>query len=911
MGSDKKSRHLRDAEKYVANGKIPQAIAEYQKILLADPNDILILNTVGDLYLKLGKLDDAKRLFFQVAEHYSNNKFHLKAIAVYKKILAADPSNLDINAQIAVLYARQGMNVDARIQYMSLAELYSRGGKAREVVEAYEKVIELDPKNADVRLKLAEVYLEQGDRGKARFCFAGAAKAQAKAGDIKGASASFERALRLAPRDLECLKGFLEVALELGETAHALAVVKPHIDEIQDDAGLTELLGRSHLAAGDAEGAMVHLERIFAVDGSGSDHIMEAARIFMHSGQIDRAAECLERVTSVFISRREPGRALAGINHILESHPVHIPALRLQAKVFSAMNEEGPYLDTLDRLVTACRAEGQSGAALETLEKILEYRSESREHLAQHQALFAEVHPDRAYVSPDVSRRSRQRDAEIGQGGFDSSDGKGANPVFVEIDLLFNYGMHDKANQMLRDLVARDPWNREARLRLAAEFRRQGSTAEAAEQLLLVAALSIQAGNELEADRRLAEAQEIAPNLASSRDDLAAFARKHGITISQQPSLTDKTAARAVSPGEIDFSVDLTEVFFSDSVEPDGFGEEEDEAPSFEVRDEALVAAASRAQGPDSLAEQLQEVDFYIRLGFIDEARIKLDEIARLHPESPELAARYYQLDAGGAAAAEPMMPPARGELDAPRSLREPAAALHPLKPAEPDHHFGNAPEIEMDLSELERAEPVATAAITLSGEDGTPEPMHPAAAAEAKPVGAGADGVNVMFADLIDEVNALTNQGIAQEDYDTHYSLGVAYREMDLLEDAIKEFQTAMKALDAARSPREVVQCSGMLSTCFLEKGMPRSAIRWCQTGLKIPEISPHERLALQYDMGVAHAMAGEADHALECLGGVFRADPSYRDVAQRIDELKGGTKRNGPWDPAKAPETQHRRQK
>jgi hypothetical protein len=85
------------------------------------------------------------------------------------------------------------------------------------------------------------------------------------------------------------------------------------------------------------------------------------------------------------------------------------------------------------------------------------------------------------------------------------------------------------------------------------------------------------------------------------------------------------------------------------------------------------------------------------------------------------------------------------------------------------------------------------------------------------------------------------------------------------------------------------MIQCCGLLSTCFLQKGMPRSAIRWCQTGLSVADIFPHEAIALQFDMGVALAQTGEAEKALECFEFVFSIDPTYRDVAKRIDDLRG----------------------
>jgi len=144
------------------------------------------------------------------------------------------------------------------------------------------------------------------------------------------------------------------------------------------------------------------------------------------------------------------------------------------------------------------------------------------------------------------------------------------------------------------------------------------------------------------------------------------------------------------------------------------------------------------------------------------------------------------------------------------------------------------------------------------------------------------------MFADLIDEVSSSTDQNVEKEDFEEHFSLGTAYREMELIEEAIEEFQNAIKTLDVRKDARRVIQCCGMLSTCFLTKGMPRSAVRWCQTGLSVADISFHESMALRYDMGVAHSMAGSSEQALECFDRIFGLDPGYRDVAQRIDDLR-----------------------
>jgi tetratricopeptide (TPR) repeat protein len=149
---------------------------------------------------------------------------------------------------------------------------------------------------------------------------------------------------------------------------------------------------------------------------------------------------------------------------------------------------------------------------------------------------------------------------------------------------------------------------------------------------------------------------------------------------------------------------------------------------------------------------------------------------------------------------------------------------------------------------------------------------------------------VNDMFSDLLEEVSALNEQEIAKESFEDHFSLGTAYRDMDLIEEAIKEFQTALRITESSKDFRKQIQCCGMLSTCFLKKSMPRSALRWCQTGLKVEGITQQETMAFRYDMGIAHSMEGNQERALQCFDRIFSIDPGYRDVAQQIDRIRGG---------------------
>ena len=101
MAADNRVKLQREAEKFMLLGKRSQAIGEYLKIIRDYPDDVLTLNTVGDLYLSIGKKADAHACFIKVADNYVRNNFFLKAIAVYKKILRNDPDNIEVNQAMA------------------------------------------------------------------------------------------------------------------------------------------------------------------------------------------------------------------------------------------------------------------------------------------------------------------------------------------------------------------------------------------------------------------------------------------------------------------------------------------------------------------------------------------------------------------------------------------------------------------------------------------------------------------------------------------------------------------------------------------------------------------------------------------------------------------------------------------
>src|ERR1041385_7536799 len=99
-----KVKVLAQAEKFVQQGKLQNAISEYEKVVKEDPKDLTVLNTIGDLYARVGNNDKAAGYFRRVGDIYANEGFTVKAIAVNKKIAKLNPNANDCLLRLAELY---------------------------------------------------------------------------------------------------------------------------------------------------------------------------------------------------------------------------------------------------------------------------------------------------------------------------------------------------------------------------------------------------------------------------------------------------------------------------------------------------------------------------------------------------------------------------------------------------------------------------------------------------------------------------------------------------------------------------------------------------------------------------------------------------------------------------------------
>ncbi|MEK6769779.1 MAG: tetratricopeptide repeat protein, partial [Gemmatimonadota bacterium] len=121
----------------------------------------------------------------------------------------------------------------------------------------------------------------------------------------------------------------------------------------------------------------------------------------------------------------------------------------------------------------------------------------------------------------------------------------------------------------------------------------------------------------------------------------------------------------------------------------------------------------------------------------------------------------------------------------------------------------------------------------------------------------------------------------VGEEDFQSHYDLGVAYKEMGLLDEGIAEFQKAL------RSSEGRLKSSEALGLCFFEKGQFAVAETIMRRALELPAASEAERIGLLYWLGRAQEEQGKGPDALGSYNRVFAVDINFQDVNQRVQAL------------------------
>jgi tetratricopeptide (TPR) repeat protein len=340
---------LRKAEKLLRQGRLDGAIAEYEHVVDAFPDDIATASALGDLYGRAGKAAQAVGQFVRLGDHFLREGNHAKAAASYRKVLKLDPQHEGALLQLVEACALQGQLGDAKTHLQAAIDKRKGRGDQDGADALVLRLSELDPHDFEARLQAAAIRVRTGKVVTADLlALAKELDARKRVGE---AEALLEEVVKRDP-------GATEVALRLSKAALARDEVARAKRFLPDTVGATdpELLltaGRILLKLDSLDAAREHLVRFLAVAPKA---VEDVAQLGEHLASPNARYAIVDLLVEHAAASGDFGRAARRLQAFLEKAPRHLAALLrlvevcvdgdLEAALISAQQElSEAYLD--------------------------------------------------------------------------------------------------------------------------------------------------------------------------------------------------------------------------------------------------------------------------------------------------------------------------------------------------------------------------------------------------------------------------------------------------------------------------------------------------------------------------------------------------------------------------------------
>lgn len=232
-----KSTIIKGAQKYIEQGQIDLAISELERLAREAP-DAGVYNTIGDLYLKKGDRKQAIESFHKSAELSRRGGFIIKAIAIYKKAINIDQSDIKALIALGELSEEKQLMSDAIRYYLSAADSISKKKERNKLIMIYEKILSLSPANIQIYDKVSEIFLKEGIPSNAARGYSYIARLYSDKGDYDKAEEYFKKAVSIQPDNKDALLGLSHMFEKRGEMLQAISYVKEASRVSPDDPDL-------------------------------------------------------------------------------------------------------------------------------------------------------------------------------------------------------------------------------------------------------------------------------------------------------------------------------------------------------------------------------------------------------------------------------------------------------------------------------------------------------------------------------------------------------------------------------------------------------------------------------------------------------------------------------------------------
>jgi tetratricopeptide (TPR) repeat protein len=889
-----RSTLIQNAQRFMARGQIDKAIEEWQKLVSLTPQDGNLYNTIGDLYLKKNDTLHAVETFLLAASAFERAGFALKTIAVYKKILKVDPSNLDVNLKLADLNADRGLTGNAIEDYLKVAKEYGRAGKVHEALDIYRKIANFDPSNTNIRLKLAELSLKEKLTTEAVDEYLKVAQIYEQNGRSADAAGIYKKILEIDPKHAEArealkatvtpaspsLPTVAEVEQAIAAEDWDLAGQKASVLLLHEPTNLTlrRLRGKVLLHKGEAAGSWADYRAVVddAIRAKRTDDAIQLLQEYV--GLAPQQREAFESLAALLEEcRRIPAavEALAALIDLMERDGVHESEVK---ECFLRMKALDPDGEITDRY----RARFEPPPVQETPEPlqpepdVMDAVSSTGQKVddagvvaspawsaQQAEAKPVDVGPD-PFQAPDLVA------AESGLDGAVAPALADAEPVRNDTIKPAHMAPPSEPSKSGRSVSAP---SRGASVSQRAEVEKKEPSISISRQ----ADVSQSRSRDQSAPSQAKPAKRIRPRDLPDYFAEAEVYLKYGLAakaieqyllilsidannIEGHSKLRELYQLEGRLEEAVTHSLALARLYLSRGQRDDAeqiWAEAQEWSPddprlqgnlvdkvgtAGESRQPSRPAAAPEPQDEtiqrpkQDLQEWLAEAEFYLQQGLQEQAHDLFVTIRHHYPDAPEVKA-YFAAQPPSAKAGPPVV----------------GKGLNDLANEEEPSTGGNASGHDDATLSKQLAELFPGA---FRGMDDASQPASP-------------DRLTASVEGVIRAVEQ-GGQPLPPDGPDPHYSLGVAYKEMGLYAEARKEFE------QAAALPAYHADVTLMMAGCHEAEGQPRLAARQLQQGLEAMTPDDPRWSEVACESARVSAEIGETDKAVALLQSVIKADPA-----------------------------------
>ena len=866
--SIEREKILQAAQKYIEKKKYDRAIVEYQRIVQEDPNDARTLLKIGDLQARLSAYPEAIATYDRVGQFYASQGFALKAIAVYKQIRELikkhAPDLADryghIVPKLADIYTQLGLTSDALAAWDEVATRLQRAGRDRDAIEVFRKMVELDAGNPLPHLRLAE--------------------ACCRVQSLDEAIESFWTAA--------------ELLLNLERSDDALKVIE-RILHFRGDARFARVAAELYLGRATREDGMQALAKLqicFQADPKDLETLGLLAQAFTLIGQEAKAVEVYKEMARLAREQNKTDLYSQLLGHLRQVAP---------------SDDQVAAFDSVMPAAQSVRPLESSHASLSDSDVELIEDSQNFDVAVAPQVTLPNSRP-RVVSTPDVVVVDEQQEVAEELNDPSSFDARGhARKAIVDAESFRKLRLYPKAIEALHIALEIDPRSLEIREKLRELLLEAGEREAAQQESINVAQLYFEIGNVGQAELLLAQVLEVDPENHDALllwEQLASGSNPYTEEIDD--GRTRVRSAHEMLPGSQPDGFDPNEPLPSYDLEEASVEQAMHSEPGRSLGKRSLAAMDDPFGSPGGADEPLPSFPLGSQpdddLG-VGEPTTDITELATYEDDEDEQEISIVEdfvPPPGQAAVAEPSYEGLEDVLDeaeffAARGLYEDAKNIlleqlgrtpnHKLvleRLSEIDAQLGSSAESQTkERSQLSdhgtgQGYDVAQSLEALDALEAPPESF---AAESARQSLSSTQDIDVD--QVFEKFKAGVKAQVADNDSATHYDLGVAYKEMGLLPDAVGEFETAGR--DATRE----CMCFAMIGMIYLEQNQLDRAAEAYVRALSATQKTVEQEMSLYYDLGNVYEMKGKNQDALYYFQKIARRDPGYRDVTDRIRHL------------------------